>query len=54
MYVDRGISRRVADEVGSLRTWVTNEYEHNGIRADGPRIFKRLLAMIDDDVLAGL
>ena len=54
MYVDRSISRRVADEVGSLRTWVTNEYEHNGIRADGPRIFKRLLAMIDDDVLAGL
>ena len=21
-----------------LRTWITNEYEHNGIRADGERV----------------
>ena len=28
-----------------LKVWVTNEYEHNGLRADGERIFSRLLDM---------
>jgi hypothetical protein len=25
--------------------WLTNEYEHNGLRADGGRILDRLIAM---------
>jgi hypothetical protein len=26
-------------------TWVTSEYEHNGLRADGERILDRLLGI---------
>ena len=28
--------------IGGLRPWVTNEYEHNGLRADGDRVLGRL------------
>jgi pimeloyl-ACP methyl ester carboxylesterase len=43
MYVDPEFSQSTAREIAGLRTWVTNEYEHNGLRADGERILKRLL-----------
>ena len=29
--------------IGGMRPWVTNEYEHNGLRADGERILGRLI-----------
>jgi hypothetical protein len=29
-----------------MRPWVTNEYEHNGLRADGARIIGRLLDLV--------
>lgn len=45
MYVDYGYSRETAHAVGSLRLWSTDEYQHNGLRADGERILDRLLAM---------
>lgn len=45
MYVDYDLSRETADTVGNLRLWSTDEYQHNGIRADGVRILERLLAM---------
>ncbi len=45
-YVPRELSLETARRVPNLRTWVTNTYEHNGLRADGPRIVKRLLAMV--------
>ena len=44
-YVDRVYSEETARLVPTLRTWVTNEYEHNGLRADGDRILDRLIAM---------
>ena len=28
--------------VPGLRTWVTSEYEHNGSRASGGEVFRRL------------
>jgi hypothetical protein len=28
-----------------MRPWVTNEYQHNGLRADGARILDRLIAL---------
>jgi pimeloyl-ACP methyl ester carboxylesterase len=43
MYVEAEFSQSTAREIGGLRTWVTNEYEHNGLRADGERILGRLL-----------
>jgi pimeloyl-ACP methyl ester carboxylesterase len=44
-YVPRVFSEETATRVRGLRAWVTNEYEHNGLRADGERILGRLLDM---------
>jgi pimeloyl-ACP methyl ester carboxylesterase len=44
-YVPRVFSEETAPRVRGLRTWVTSEYEHNGLRADGGRILDRLIAM---------
>jgi pimeloyl-ACP methyl ester carboxylesterase len=43
MYVERAFSEETAAEVRGLRAWVTNEYEHDGLRADGGRILGRLI-----------
>jgi pimeloyl-ACP methyl ester carboxylesterase len=43
MYVDTVLSLRTARTAGNTRIWVTNEYEHNGLRADGERIVTRLM-----------
>jgi hypothetical protein len=45
MYVDAELSLDTATRVGSVRTWVTNEFEHNGLRADGDRVLGRLIDM---------
>jgi pimeloyl-ACP methyl ester carboxylesterase len=46
MYVPRELSEETARRVGSLRRWVTDEYEHDGLRADGARVVDRLLTLI--------
>ena len=28
-----------------MRPWVTNEYEHNGLRADGDQVLTRLFGL---------
>ena len=43
MYVERVFSEETAAHVRGLRPWLTNEYDHNGLRADGERILSRLL-----------
>jgi pimeloyl-ACP methyl ester carboxylesterase len=43
MYVERAFSEETAARIRGLRPWVTNEYEHNGLRADGERILGRLI-----------
>jgi pimeloyl-ACP methyl ester carboxylesterase len=43
MYVERAFSEQTAAQIGGLRPWLTNEYEHNGLRADGARILGRLI-----------
>jgi hypothetical protein len=45
MYVDTAHSLRTADAIRGLRTWVTDEYEHDGVRASGPRVLDRLLSL---------
>jgi pimeloyl-ACP methyl ester carboxylesterase len=45
MYVDSGLQLETAGRVGNVRTWVTNEYEHDGLRVDGARILERLMDM---------
>jgi hypothetical protein len=44
-YVDRAFSEETVALVPSMRAWVTNEYEHNGLRADGERVLDRLIGM---------
>ncbi len=46
MYVDADLSLATAAAVGNTRTWVTNEYEHNALRADGDRVLGRLMDMV--------
>ena len=43
MYVERTFSEETAAQIGGLRRWVTDEYEHNGLRVDGGRILGRLI-----------
>eukprot|EP01041_Mallomonas_annulata_P004009 gene4009-7986_t len=38
MYVDRSLSLRLADDIPSLKVWLTNELVHSGIRDDGYRV----------------
>ncbi|MFJ1967938.1 alpha/beta fold hydrolase [Streptomyces sp. NPDC087903] len=49
MYVDAGHSLETARAVRGLRTWVTDEFEHDGVRAGGPRVLDRLLALTRDE-----
>jgi pimeloyl-ACP methyl ester carboxylesterase len=49
LYVDTAHSLRTARAVRGLRTWVTDEYEHDGLRTAGPRVLDRLLALTRDE-----
>ena len=46
MYVDRDHSLQTAAAVRGLRTWVTNEFEHDGLR-QGSAVLDRLIAMLN-------
>ena len=50
MYVHREFSEATAQIVPNMKLWVTNEYEHNGLRADGEAIVDRLLKMARGDL----
>jgi pimeloyl-ACP methyl ester carboxylesterase len=43
MYVEREFSEETARNIGAMRTWLTSEYDHNGLRVDGERILGRLI-----------
>ncbi len=47
MYVDVGFSNETKDLVGNLQFWVTNEYEHDGIRQD-VQVTKRLISLVSE------
>jgi hypothetical protein len=38
MYVEREYSEETAKAIRGLRPWITSEYEHDGLRADGVRV----------------
>ena len=46
VYVERAFAVETAALVRGLRSWETNEYEHNGLRADGERVVGRLIDMV--------
>jgi hypothetical protein len=43
VYVERAFSEDTAHMIRGLRPWLTNEYEHDGLRLDGGRILGRLM-----------
>ncbi|MFI9648127.1 alpha/beta fold hydrolase [Streptomyces sp. NPDC052040] len=49
MYVDTGHALHTARTIRGLRTWVTDEFEHDGVRASGPRVLDRLLSLTRDE-----
>lgn len=46
MYVDKVFSEQTAEAIRGCKVWITNEYEHDGLRQDGERILDRLLDML--------
>ncbi len=50
MYVHRQFSEETADTVPNMRLWVTNAYEHNGLRVDGGVVLSRLLSMVRGEI----
>jgi len=49
MYVDRRFAEETASTIRGIKFWITNEYEHDGLRQDGEKILERLLSMLDSD-----
>jgi hypothetical protein len=45
LYVPAALSLRTAGAIRGLRAWVTNEWEHEGLRVSGGRVLSRLIAM---------
>ena len=50
LYVDRDYSEETARAVHGLRSWLTNEYEHNGLRAEGKKVLTRLIDLARERV----
>jgi pimeloyl-ACP methyl ester carboxylesterase len=46
LFVERDFARETASTIRGLRTWETDEYEHNGLRADGERVLGRLIDLV--------
>ena len=49
IYVDRDLSLQTAEAIAGLRAWVTNEHEHDGLRASAD-VLDRLIAMARGEV----
>lgn len=50
MYVDRAFSEETAQTIQGIKVWITNEYEHNGLRAEGKVLLSRLFGMLHDKI----
>jgi pimeloyl-ACP methyl ester carboxylesterase len=46
LYVERAMAEDTAAAIRGLRPWITNELEHNGLRADGERVLGRLIDLV--------
>ncbi|MFZ0995037.1 MAG: alpha/beta fold hydrolase [Candidatus Dormiibacterota bacterium] len=45
-YVERIFSEETAALIRGLQPWLTNEYDHNALRADGDRVLGRLIDLV--------
>lgn len=46
MYVERLFSEETARRIRGCRVWITNEFQHDGIRVDGETVLGRLMDML--------
>jgi len=46
LYVERAFAEDTARAIRGLRPWITDELEHNGVRADGERVLGRLIDLV--------
>jgi pimeloyl-ACP methyl ester carboxylesterase len=46
VFVERAFAEETAATIRGLRPWITDEFEHNGIRAAGERVLARLIDLI--------
>ncbi len=46
LYVPLAFAQETAARVPNVRLWVTNEFEHDGLRAEGARVFGRLQELL--------
>jgi predicted phosphohydrolase len=49
MYVPRALSEETAAAIPGVKAWLTNEFEHNGLRSSD-KVFERLLALRREQV----
>lgn len=47
MYVESAFSLETAATLGNARYWLTNEYEHDALTVDGPRVITHLLDLVE-------
>jgi pimeloyl-ACP methyl ester carboxylesterase len=50
MYVDRELSMQTAGAIRGLQTWVTSEYEHDGLRVSDGAVLSRLIGMCRGEI----
>ncbi|MFD1721185.1 alpha/beta fold hydrolase [Amnibacterium endophyticum] len=48
LYVDADLQRETAAAIGNVTTWVTDEWEHDGIGASGGEVVRHLLRLLDE------
>jgi pimeloyl-ACP methyl ester carboxylesterase len=48
MYVPRALSERTATAIAGMKIWLTNEYEHSGLRTSNGAVLDRLFALRRD------
>jgi hypothetical protein len=46
LYVEREFAEETIAAIRGCRAWITNELEHNGLRADGERVLGRLVDIV--------
>jgi hypothetical protein len=50
MYVERTFSEETAQNMAGIKLWITNQYQHNALRADGEVLLGRLLGMLHGEI----
>jgi len=50
MYVERAFSEETARNIRGIKLWITDEYEHDGLRLDGEKVLGRLLDMLCGEI----